>query len=51
MLKFIAGVIVGIIVSQIGFAGMATYLDKGVDYVKEASQQADTKIEQKVDRP
>ena len=51
MLKFIAGVIVGIVVSQVGFSGMATYLDKGVAYVKEASKQADAKIEEKVDRP
>ena len=39
MRNFIAGVIVGIIVSTIGFAGLAKWLDIGVKTVKEASTE------------
>jgi hypothetical protein len=38
--NFIVGVIFGIIVSTIGFAGLASYLDKGVVVVKEAVTKA-----------
>jgi len=39
MFKFFLGVIVGIIVSTIGFAGVAKWLDKGVDSVKVQSKE------------
>lgn len=39
MRNFIAGVIVGIIVSTIGFAGLAKWLDRGVKTVKEVSTE------------
>lgn len=39
MRNFILGVIVGIIVSTIGFAGLAKWLDKGVNKVKQVSTE------------
>ena len=39
MRNFIIGVIVGIVVSTIGFAGLAKILDKGVKTVKEVSKE------------
>jgi capsular polysaccharide biosynthesis protein len=39
MRNFILGVIVGIVVSTIGFAGLAKWLDKGVKTVKEVSKE------------
>lgn len=38
MRNFIIGVIVGIVVSTIGFAGLAKILDRGVKQVKEVSK-------------
>ena len=37
MRNFILGVIVGIVVSTIGFAGLAKWLDRGVKTVKEVT--------------
>ena len=51
MNKFLVGFILGIIVASSGFSfkDLAGYLDNGVQYVKEASAQAEEKIEKKVD--
>lgn len=39
MFKFLIGVVVGLVISQTGFkfADVATYMDNGVQYVKELS--------------
>ena len=39
MKSFIVGVVVGIIISTVGFGGIAKMLDKGVDTVKTQSQE------------
>ena len=40
-MRFILGVIVGIVIATIGFSGVAKLLDRGVDKVKEvATEQA-----------
>lgn len=39
MRNFILGIVVGIIVSTIGFAGFAKWLDKGVNKVKNVSTE------------
>lgn len=38
-MNFVSGIIVGIIVATVGFAGMAKILDRGVDQVKQISTQ------------
>ena len=40
MLKFLFGVIVGIIVATIGFSGMAKIADKGVAEIQKAVKPA-----------
>lgn len=41
MTKFFAGVVVGIIISTIGFAGLVRVIDNGVNKVKDiAAEQA-----------
>ena len=37
MLKFIAGVVFGLVIASVGFAGVARILDKSVDSVKTAA--------------
>lgn len=39
MTKFIAGFVCGIIISTVGFAGVARMLDHGVEKVKEVSKE------------
>lgn len=39
MIKFIAGVIVGIVVSTTGVVGLAKWLDTGVETIKVESQK------------
>lgn len=39
MRNFVLGVIFGIIVSTIGFAGLAAVFDKGVVYIKENAKE------------
>lgn len=38
-MRFLAGIIVGIVISTIGFSGVAKLLDNGVDKVKQVSQE------------
>ena len=39
-MRFIVGVIVGIVVATIGFSGLARMADKGVGIVKDTAQSA-----------
>jgi hypothetical protein len=39
-MQFLFGIIVGIIVSSIGFSGVARFLDQGVHIVQNASRTA-----------
>lgn len=39
MRNFILGTIFGVIVATIGFSGIAKLLDRGIDKVKEVSQE------------
>jgi len=39
MSKFIIGFILGIVVSTIGFSGLARMADRGVDQLKQTSQE------------
>lgn len=39
MLKFILGVLFGIVLSSVGFAGIAQLLDNSIDKVKETVQE------------
>lgn len=38
-MNFIAGVIVGIVIATVGFSGIARMADKGVDKIKEVTQE------------
>ena len=38
-MQFIIGTIFGIVISTIGFSGVARVLDKSVDTIKQTSQQ------------
>jgi hypothetical protein len=40
MIKFVAGVIVGIAICTVGFSGMARMLDNGVNKVQEITKEA-----------
>ena len=40
MIKFLAGVITGIVLSTIGFQGLVQVADAGVQKVQDASRQA-----------
>ena len=39
MSKFLTGVVLGIVVSTIGFSGLARMADRGVDQLKQTSQE------------
>jgi hypothetical protein len=39
MTKFIVGFVLGVIVSTIGFTGLARVADRGVEHLKETSQE------------
>ena len=39
MTKFMFGFVLGVIVSTIGFAGLARVADRGVEHLKETSQE------------
>jgi hypothetical protein len=39
MIKFILGFVLGIVVSTVGFTGIADMADGGVAYVKESAKQ------------
>jgi hypothetical protein len=39
MTKFIIGFVLGIVVSTIGFSGLARMADRGVDQLKQTSQE------------
>lgn len=38
-MKFVIGFVLGIVVGQIGFSGMAQILDRGVNAVKQQAQE------------
>jgi len=38
-MQFIIGIVFGIVISTIGFSGVARVLDKSVDTIKQTSQQ------------
>ena len=40
MIKFVAGVIVGIVICTAGFSGIARMIDKGVNQVQEITKEA-----------
>lgn len=40
MIKFVAGIVVGIAICTVGFTGMARMLDNGVNKVQEAAKEA-----------
>jgi len=37
--KFIVGFVLGVVVSTIGFTGLARVADRGVEHLKETSQE------------
>jgi len=37
--KFIVGFVLGVVVSAIGFTGLARVADRGVEHLKETSQE------------
>lgn len=39
MTKLIVGFVIGIVVSTIGFTGLARVADRGVEHLKETSQE------------
>ena len=39
MSKFLTGFVLGIVVSTIGFSGLARMADRGVDQLKQTSQE------------
>ena len=39
MTKFIVGFVIGVVVSTIGFTGLARVADRGVEHLKETSQE------------
>ena len=39
MTKFIIGFVLGVVVSSIGFTGLARVADRGVEHLKETSQE------------
>jgi len=38
-MKFVIGFVLGIVVGQIGFAGLARIMDRGVDMVQQQAQE------------
>jgi len=43
MVRFLSGLVVGIIVSTIGISGITMVLDNGIDSIKSHAQQFSTK--------
>jgi hypothetical protein len=39
MTKFVVGFVLGVVVSTIGFTGLARVADRGVEQLKESSQE------------
>lgn len=39
-MRFLAGIVVGIVISTIGFSTLAQYLDRGVDFVQQTTKEA-----------
>ena len=39
MTRFIVGFVLGVVVSTIGFTGLARVADRGVEHLKETSQE------------
>jgi len=37
--KFFTGFVLGVVVATIGFAGVAHYLDQGVQFIKQTTEQ------------
>lgn len=42
MFNFIAGCILGFVVASVGFTGIATAMDKGIDTIKNVSVKVDS---------
>jgi hypothetical protein len=42
-MKFAIGFVLGIVVGQVGFAGVARMLDRGVDVIQQQAQEATKK--------
>jgi hypothetical protein len=40
MAKFVMGFVLGVVVSSIGFAGLAHWLDQGVAVIKDTTERA-----------
>ena len=38
-MKYLIGFVIGVVVSSIGFAGLAHYLDQGVQFIKQTTDQ------------
>jgi len=43
MSKFVMGFVLGVVVSSIGFAGLAHWLDQGVAVIKDTTERAVSK--------
>ena len=41
--KFVIGFVLGVVVSSIGFAGLAHWLDQGVAVIKDTTERAVTR--------
>ena len=39
-MRFFAGIIIGVVISTIGFDTIAVYLDHGVEFVQKTTQEA-----------
>ena len=40
MIKFVAGVVVGVVICTVGFSGIARMIDNGVNKVQEVAKEA-----------
>jgi len=40
MIKFVAGVVVGVVICTVGFSGVARMIDNGVNKVQEVTKEA-----------
>lgn len=39
MIKFVAGFVLGVVVTSVGFAGIARMLDRGVETIQQTSKE------------
>jgi len=40
MINFLVGIVVGIILSSVGFSTLAFHLDKGVEFIEKTTKEA-----------